>query len=84
MYYKYKNLWYNTSSDALSTNPVLPAGTVFGVKKPASKNATSLLINQSNLPAPTVVPAASIFKAVYPLPSPGPGAPTNTPNTGGD
>ena len=84
MYYKYKNQWYNTSSDALPTNPVLPAGTVFGVKKPSSQNATSLLVNQSNLTAPTVVPAASIFKAVYPLPSPAPGAPTNTPNTGGD
>ena len=83
-YYKYKNQWYDASSDALSTNPVFPAGTVFGVKKPASKNATSLLVNPNNLPASTVVPAASIFKSVYPLPTPGPGAPTNATNTGGD
>lgn len=48
IYYRYKNQWYNTDN-AVPTNPVFPAGTVFGLKKPASANGTSTLINQSNL-----------------------------------
>ncbi len=48
IYYRYKNQWYNTD-DAVPTNPVFPAGTVFGLQKPASANGTSILINQSNI-----------------------------------
>lgn len=48
-YYRYKNQWYNTDN-AVPTNPVFPAGTVFGLKKPSSaRGGTSLLINQSNI-----------------------------------
>jgi hypothetical protein len=48
-YYRYKNQWYNTDN-ALPTNPVFAAGTVFGLKKPSSaRTTTSLLINRSNL-----------------------------------
>ena len=48
-YYRYKNQWYNTDN-ALPTNPVFAAGTVFGLKKPSSARATtSLLINQYNI-----------------------------------
>lgn len=49
-YYRFKNRWYNTDS-LLPTNPVFAAGTVFGLMKPPSAAAaTSLLINNSNLP----------------------------------
>jgi uncharacterized protein (TIGR02597 family) len=49
IYYRYRNQWYNTNSP-LPTNPVFPAGTVFGLQKPAStSNGTSILINQSNV-----------------------------------
>ena len=50
VYYRYKNRWYNTN-DALPTNPEFPAGTVFGLQKPAAAtDSTSLLINHSNIP----------------------------------
>lgn len=49
IYYRYKNKWYNTDN-AVPTNPVFPAGTVFGLKKPsAARDGTSILINQSNI-----------------------------------
>ena len=49
IYYRYKSKWYNTDN-AVPTNPVFPAGTVFGLKKPSSaREGTSLLINQSNI-----------------------------------
>ena len=49
IYYRFKNQWYNTDN-AVPTNPVFPAGTVFGLKKPSSaRGGTSLLINNSNI-----------------------------------
>jgi hypothetical protein len=49
IYYRFKNQWYNTGN-AVPTNPVFPAGTVFGLKKPSSAlGGTSLLINNSNI-----------------------------------
>lgn len=49
IYYRYMNSWYNTDNP-VPTNPVFPAGTVFGLKKPSSaRGGTSLLINQSNI-----------------------------------
>lgn len=49
VYYRFKNQWYNTDNP-VPTNPVFPAGTVFGLKKPSSaRGGTSLLINQSNI-----------------------------------
>jgi len=84
MYYKYKNQWFNTSSDALSTNPVFPAGTVFGVMKPASKNGVVLLVNQNNVPVQNGVPSASVFPGPAPVPTIPIGSPTNVSNTGGD
>jgi hypothetical protein len=84
MYFKYKNQWYNTSSDALPTNPVFAAGTVFGVLKPASKNGTVLLVNQNNVPTQSGIPSASVFRGPAPVPTIPIGSPTNAPNTGGD
>ena len=83
-YYRYKNQWYNASSDALPTNPVFAAGTVFGVKKPASKNASTLLVNKDNIPQVKGGAPASLFNRPAPVPTPAPGSPFNTPNTGGD
>lgn len=83
-YYKYKNQWYDASSDALATNPTLPPGTVFGVVKPKNTQGTKILVNQYNLNLTKGVPSLSIFKRIVPAPTPNPGAPPNTPNTGGD
>ena len=61
-YYRYKNQWYNSSSDQLPTNPVFAAGTVFGVVKVPTMQGTSLLINKNNVPAPSDASAPSAFK----------------------
>lgn len=49
IYYRYKNRWYS-AGNPVPTNPVFPAGTVFGLLKISSaQGGTSLLINQSNI-----------------------------------
>lgn len=48
VYYRYKNKWYSTSS-ALTVDPVLPAGTAYGVLKKAGPGPAQVLVNRNNL-----------------------------------
>jgi uncharacterized protein (TIGR02597 family) len=81
-YYKYKNQWYDASSDQLSTNPVFAAGTVFGVVKSPTPKGTSVLINKYNVPTPSAASASSAFKSL-PVPvTPNGGNPSPTTNGG--
>ncbi len=48
VYYRYKNKWYTTGS-ALPVDPVLPAGTAFGVLKKAGPGPAKVLVNRNNL-----------------------------------
>jgi uncharacterized protein (TIGR02597 family) len=84
-YYSYKNQWYDSSSDALPTDPIFPPGSVFGLLKQANRNATNLLVNNSNEQLIHGLPSASIFTADGPVPFPAPGVTVNpTNNSGGD
>ena len=49
IFYRYKDQWYNSSSDQLPTNPVFAPGTAFGIMKSPTQQGTSILINKSNL-----------------------------------
>ena len=83
-YYSYRNQWYLTSSDALPTDPVFPAGSVFGVLKQPGQDGTRLMVNNYNQQLSRGAPSASIFGANAPAPVPGPGASMNPTNVGGD
>ncbi len=48
-YYRYKNQWYDTSNDAFSTNPAIPAGTALTVQKVLSDGADKILLNKANI-----------------------------------
>lgn len=48
VYYRYQKKWYATNS-ALPVDPVLPAGTAFGVRKKAGSGPAKVLVNRNNL-----------------------------------
>ena len=48
VYYLYKSKWYTTGS-ALPVDPVLPAGTAYGLLKKAGSGPVKVLVNRNNL-----------------------------------
>ncbi len=48
VYYRYKSKWYTTGS-ALPVDPVLPAGTAYGLLKKAGSGPVKVLVNRNNL-----------------------------------
>jgi len=83
-YYSYGGQWYDSSSDALPTDPTFPPGSVFGVMKHPSQNGVKLLVNNYNEQPTHGKPNPAVFEAGGPGPIPNPGSPANPINTGGD
>jgi uncharacterized protein (TIGR02597 family) len=83
-YYSYRNQWYDSSSDALPTDPTFPPGSVFGLLKNQNQNGTKLLVNGYNEHLTGGVPSPSIFTANAPPRVPAAGSPANPVNPGGD
>ena len=70
IYYRYKNQWYNSSSDQLPTNPIFAPGTAFGIMKAPTQQGTSTMVNKSNIPNPSGDAASSVFKGLPVIPVP--------------
>lgn len=83
IYYRYKNQWYNSSSDQLPTNPVFAPGTAFGIMKAPTQQGTANLTNKSNIPDQSGASANSAFKGLPVIPvSPNLGNPSPSTNGG--
>lgn len=49
VYYKFKNQWYKVGDDAFPCDPTFAPGSAFGITKPPSASAKSVLVNTNNI-----------------------------------
>ncbi len=49
VYYKFKNQWYKVGDDAFPCDPTFAPGSAFGIAKPPSASAKSVLVNTNNI-----------------------------------